>query len=108
MPDLYQVLGGKIRDARTSRQLSQGDVAQRLSLSRSSITNIENGLQKISLLDLYKVAEAFEIDLVELLPARLELTQPQTPPNDKIDSDNRFSSSEKKELKKVVNQLQGG
>lgn len=105
MRDLYQVIGGKIRDARIKRELSQANLARRLNLSRSSVTNIENGLQKISVLDIYKVADTLEVDIAELLPTRLELAQSPTPPNQKIDRDLRFSSSEKKELKKVLNSL---
>lgn len=107
MRDLYQVIGGKIRDARSKRSLSQAAIADRLSLSRSSVTHIENGYQKISLGDLYKVAEALAVDIGELLPSRLELAQPPKPPIEKIENDSRFSVSEKKELKKVVNSLQG-
>jgi transcriptional regulator with XRE-family HTH domain len=105
MRDLYQVIGGKVRDARIKRELSQADLARRLSLSRSSVTNIENGLQKISVLDIFKVADILDVDIAELLPTRLELAQSPTPPIEKIDRDPRFSSSEKKELKKVINLL---
>lgn len=105
MPDLYQVVGGKIRVARSKRRLSQAAIADRLDLSRSSVTHIENGYQKISLLDLYKLAEALAVDIADLLPTRLELAESPEPPIEKIDSDPRFSLSEKKELKKVVNSL---
>lgn len=107
MPDLYHVIGGRIRDARRTRDLSQSDLASKLNLSRSSITNIENGTQRISVLDLYKIAAAFDLDVVELLPGRIELAKSPNLPFDKIDNDPRFTSNEKKELRKVVHLLQG-
>ncbi len=106
MRDLYQVIGGKMRDARNKLGLTQADVAGRLSLSRSSVTNIENGQQKISLLDLYKLADTLDVDIADLLPTRLERLQSPKPPIEKIESDPRFSLSEKRELKEFVHRLQ--
>lgn len=105
MRDIYEVLGGKIRNARTKQGLTQADLAKRLSLSRSSVTNIENGLQKISLHDVYKLAETLDVDIPELLPNKLEVARSPVSSDQKIDSDANLSSREKKELKKLFSQL---
>ena len=108
MLELYRVIGAKIRDERSKKNLSQEEIARRLNLSRSSVTNIENGNQKISVLDLYKLAETLNVDITDLLPTKRDLSHTPKPAIEKIDSDSRFSSKEKKELKQIVQSLQGG
>lgn len=108
MPELYRVVGAKIRDARSRTNLSQGEIARRLNLSRSSVTNIENGNQRISLLDLYKLADTLNVDITDLLPTKHDLSRPPNRAVEKIDSADDFSAKEKKELKRIVQSLQGG
>lgn len=64
---LYADIGRRIKHAR--RPLTQGELAQRLGIKRTSITNIEKGSQRATLFFLYSVAQELGIPLQRLLPA---------------------------------------
>lgn len=64
---LYADIGRRIKDAR--RPLTQSELAQRLGVKRTSITNIEKGSQRATLFFLYSVAQELGIPLQRLLPA---------------------------------------
>lgn len=68
----YEEVGRRIRDARLRRKpsLTQHDLAEQISLTRTSITNIEKGRQKILLHTLTEIADALKIDPAALLPTR--------------------------------------
>ena len=63
----YEEVGRRIRLARKGR-LTQKDLADRVSLTRTSITNIEKGRQKVLLHTLADIAEALQVAPVTLLP----------------------------------------
>lgn len=71
---VYQHVGSRVRTRRTHLGLSQGELADRVNLQRTSITNLEKGRQKIPLHVLYNVAEALDVDINTLLPSRAEVT----------------------------------
>lgn len=74
---LYRAVGQHIRRQRTLRGLTQNQLAELLSLSRTSITNIESGRQKLLVHTLVDLAVVLEIDISELLP---EITVSTTRP----------------------------
>lgn len=61
-------LGQKIRECRRIAGLTQLHLANRMGLSRTSITNIEKGNQKLSLFSLYSIALELGVNVQELLP----------------------------------------
>ncbi len=67
---LYAQVGARIKKARESKnpRFTQSELAKRLDIERTSITNIENGTQRATLLILYGVAQQLEVPLLELLP----------------------------------------
>ncbi len=65
---LYIELGKRIKNARDSKHLSQAGLADASFLSRTSITNIEKGRQHLPLHTLYVIANALQVNIVELLP----------------------------------------
>ena len=65
---LYHALGARIRDLRSERGESQGDLASALDLSRTSVVNIEAGRQRPPLLTLYLIARHYRVDVPALLP----------------------------------------
>lgn len=67
---LYAEVGARIRKTRESKvpRLTQGDLAKLLDVERTSITNIENGTQRATLLLLYGVAQQLQVPLTRLLP----------------------------------------
>jgi transcriptional regulator with XRE-family HTH domain len=67
---LYTDFGRRLRNARLEAQLTQKDVAERVGLSRTSITNIERGSQHIALHQLFLLAVAVGCRPEALLPER--------------------------------------
>jgi transcriptional regulator with XRE-family HTH domain len=66
--ELYLQLGKRIRAARKDAGLTQAELAASISLSRTSVTNIERGRQQILLHTLYDIASTLGIDAADLLP----------------------------------------
>jgi len=62
-------MGKLVRARRKKLDLTQDDLAQRVNLKRTSITNIEKGRQKIQLHTLFDLAAALEVDPVTLIPS---------------------------------------
>lgn len=70
---LYEFLGKRIRKHRRDRGHTQEELAKLISLSRTSVTNIERGRQRLPLHQLLQVAEALDCELHDLLPRRSQL-----------------------------------
>lgn len=68
MERLYREIGRLLRERREKAELSQSAVAGRVGLSRTSITNIENGRQHVTLHVLYALADAVGTTPGALLP----------------------------------------
>ncbi len=66
--DLYGQFGRQFRAARKAAGLTQQEVAERVGLTRTSVTNIERGIQHISLRQLYLLAAAVGLYPAQLLP----------------------------------------
>jgi transcriptional regulator with XRE-family HTH domain len=64
---LYQVLGEKIRDERIKMGLSQEDLAEKSSLTRNYIGQIERAEKRIHLETLAKIAKALKVRLRDLV-----------------------------------------
>lgn len=76
--NLYGEFGERVRKHRHRLQLSQEALGARVRLSRTSITNIEQGRQKILLHHLFALAEALETSPETLLPAaKISVPTPQ-------------------------------
>ena len=73
--ELYLCIGERVRQARDAAGLTQSDLAERVCLTRTSITNIERARQSVQLHTLYAIAEALEVSVHALLPQRLELAR---------------------------------
>lgn len=66
--ELYLQLGKRIREARKGAGLTQAELASLISLSRTSVTNIELGRQHILLHTLYDMASALGREVTDLMP----------------------------------------
>lgn len=66
--EIYESIGRLVRVRRIKLRLTQDDLAQRIGLKRTSITNIEKGRQKIQVHTLYELAAALEVDPPALVP----------------------------------------
>lgn len=65
---VYQEIGNLVARARKKSKLSQHDLAVRIGLQRTSVTNIEKGRQKIMVHTLMDMAKHLNVEAVALLP----------------------------------------
>ena len=70
MDSLYEEFGRGLRSARKAANLTQEALAERIGLSRTSITNIEKGRQHVALHMLFSLANAVGVEPEELLPQK--------------------------------------
>lgn len=66
--DLYVDIGRNIKAARQISKLSQAELAEKLNLKRTSVTNIENGKQRLPLHLLYEICNLLNMDITKILP----------------------------------------
>lgn len=64
----YAATGQRVREARLNRGLTQDALASQVSLTRTSIVNIEKGKQQILLHTIVDIARALGAEPAELLP----------------------------------------
>ena len=61
-------IGSKLQEARTSRGLTQADIAPQLGVSRATVAQIETGRRSLKAEDLRRLAAFYGCSLSELLP----------------------------------------
>jgi transcriptional regulator with XRE-family HTH domain len=71
----YKQLGANIRKNRQRLELSQDDLARSIGLTRTSLTNIENGRQHPPLHTFCDLVEQLKVDASALLPGRATPTE---------------------------------
>jgi len=64
----YKDLGQNLKRYRSLSGLNQEELAHKVGLTRTSITNIEKGTQKVSLFTLYAISSELKIHVNEVLP----------------------------------------
>lgn len=64
----YVEVGQRVRSARERAGLTQDALALRVALSRTSVTNIERGRQRVLLHTLWDIASVLGVEPVALLP----------------------------------------
>lgn len=83
--EIYRLVGMQIRKERNKRRLTQEELGSRIKLTRTSITNIEKGRQKVLLHTLFEISQALNAPLEELLAPLNSLSQSlrveELPPN---------------------------
>lgn len=76
---LYRVLGARIKKLREGEdgrsRLTQAELAGKIGLERTSITNIEKGNQKVPIHVLYKLCEVLKVDVSSMLPTLAEVQE---------------------------------
>lgn len=72
---LYQEIGKRIKSIRKSKGWTQEDLGELVGLTRTSITNVELGRQRIQIHVLYKFAVALGCDERELLPTAKQIVK---------------------------------
>ena len=67
--DILRLMGARIRSAREAAGISQDELAARIGLTRTSVTNIEAGRQDVPLSRLVVLAAALDVELAGLVAA---------------------------------------
>ena len=73
-------LGERIYNLRTEKEMSQGDLADALEVSRQSISKWETNGSVPELDKLIKLSEIFDVSLDELITGKEKVEQPTAPP----------------------------
>jgi putative transcriptional regulator len=63
-------MGQRVRAIREGKGWSQKELADRIGMTRTAITNLECGRQKLPLDRLYKIADVFDVSIFKLIPER--------------------------------------
>jgi len=77
---LYETVGVRLKQLREGQaggkrgRLTQGELADLVGLERTSITNIENGNQKIPVHVLFRICEQLNVSVSDILPSIKEVT----------------------------------
>jgi len=72
---LYRWIGDRLKKRRLELHLTQDDIASRVGVLRTSITNIEAGRQKTPLHVLYGLCEALDLDIALVVPPSSEVSR---------------------------------
>jgi transcriptional regulator with XRE-family HTH domain len=67
-PPIEELIGVIIREARLAREVTQEGLAEAIGRSRTTVVNIESGVQGVTLSALYDIAFALSISVFDLLP----------------------------------------
>jgi len=65
--ELLLKIGQSVRYIRIKKNLSQEELAYRAELNINSISTLERGINNIKIKTLYKIAEALNVDIDEIL-----------------------------------------
>ena len=68
--ELLLKIGQSVRYIRIKKNLSQEELAYRAELNINSISTLERGINNIKIKTLYKIAEALNVDIDEILHCR--------------------------------------
>lgn len=74
---LYAFIGEQLKSHRETRGLTQLQLAERVNLERTSITNIERGKQKLPLHVLFGVCHSMGIAVSDVLPRMDQVLEEQ-------------------------------
>lgn len=101
---LYRLIGKTIREIRRSEKLTQAELAKILNLTRTSITNIEQGTQKLPLHILYRFCLRFRLSIDEILPDPQSVANelPEAPENIVISTATNEAVSVSKETAELI------
>lgn len=68
MADMHEQIGARIREVRKQVGMQQEELAQRIGLTRASISNYERGAQNLTVESLYAICAALQVEPQTLLP----------------------------------------
>ena len=72
---IYAMFGDRVRALREEKKFTQEELARKVDLSRTSITNIEKGRHRVLLHQVVEIAEALDASPNDLLPGTVPATE---------------------------------
>lgn len=70
---LYDLIGQRVRQSRLEIRMTQGELAARAHVGRTTITNLELGNQQVPLHQLLSIADVLGVEFQQFIPKREEL-----------------------------------
>jgi transcriptional regulator with XRE-family HTH domain len=74
------LFGSRLSSLRRSRGISQSDLGKKLDLSRTTIANLERGVQNVQLHQVFALAHALDADPATLIPGWSEVVPEEARP----------------------------
>ncbi len=65
--DMRQLVGGNVRRVRLAKGLTQEQLAERSGFTQHYLSGLEQGKRNPTIVTLYEIAQALEVDHLELL-----------------------------------------
>lgn len=75
-PSQILLVGQKIRQIRKSRKWTQSDLANRIGVTQSDLSRMENGEYKVGLDTLFRILQAFEFSMSRFFEEPAEVPEP--------------------------------
>jgi transcriptional regulator with XRE-family HTH domain len=75
--DQKKLIAGRLREARTMAGLTQGQAAKKMDMHRPTISEIEAGNRNVTMPELSRFAEVYDVDLVWLSGVGADKLDPQ-------------------------------
>lgn len=72
LDDMYREIGSQIKKVRKNKSMTMNELAQKVDLSQSAISMIENGVRQPSLSTLSKFSEVLNYDFTKFLTSQSE------------------------------------
>lgn len=103
LESFYLKLGSLIREKREAKGITQESLAWMVALSRTSITNIEKGRQKLLLHTFLDISSALELKPEALLP-KISLNELEQTINNELE---KYTPSTREWIKDIVSSREG-
>ena len=68
--ELNELIGARVAETRRRHRMSQLDLAIGLGSSRSKISHMESGRTTMSVVDLLRLIEEYDLDICDICPAK--------------------------------------
>jgi transcriptional regulator with XRE-family HTH domain len=101
---IQKAFGQRLKAARKASNIGQEDLANALGLSRTSISNLEQGRQRVFLDQVYLMAERLQVPLADLLPPPHDVVEEYTI---RTPADMPLSARESAVVQRLVRELRG-
>ena len=104
--EIYRIIGAKLAARRRELRLKQAEVASMIGLTRASLANIESGRQKLMLHQIYRLAQALQVEFItDLVPSSFSFEQASGP---LVIEGSDVSDTQREQIEQYVRRKQGG